>query len=375
MVRRAIRSASASRRHAVGRRIRLVDAARAATAVERSGATRRRASRSLYGPLRDRDRPARCRTSCARGEASVDAPFAYSVHVEVTGLAPGRPYWYRFTCGDAQSRIGKASTLPASDADDDEADARASFRARTTNTATSARTDISRTNRPTSPSFSATTSTSTSRRAPRKFARTAMASKRPRCRCIATVMRNIGRIPICSDCTPRCRASSRGTTTRCRTTTPTSGRRRSTIPAVFLQRRAAAYQAFYEHMPVRPSRSLPHGRRHARARPLPVRRTRRDLAARRPSVSQSRSVLRTARSRRQPQRIRRELSGVARTLAIVARRRTGEVALRRARAIAHALESDRARRVDGAAARTHDATATSSTGSTTGTATLPRDNG
>jgi len=30
-------------------------------------------------------------------------------------------------------------------------------------------------------------------------------------------------------------------------------------PETFLLRRAAAYQAFYEHMPLRPSRSLPNG--------------------------------------------------------------------------------------------------------------------
>jgi alkaline phosphatase D len=57
------------------------------------------------------------RTLVRSGDAPADARFAYSVHVEVTGLAPGRPYWYRFTCGDAQSRIGRASTLPAIDAD------------------------------------------------------------------------------------------------------------------------------------------------------------------------------------------------------------------------------------------------------------------
>ena len=29
------------------------------------------------------------------------------------GLQPGRPYWYRFLSGDAASRVGRASTLPA----------------------------------------------------------------------------------------------------------------------------------------------------------------------------------------------------------------------------------------------------------------------
>jgi alkaline phosphatase D len=56
------------------------------------------------------------RTIVRRGEAPADPRFAYSVHVEVAGLAAARPYWYRFTCGDARSRTGAASTLPDSGA-------------------------------------------------------------------------------------------------------------------------------------------------------------------------------------------------------------------------------------------------------------------
>src|SRR5215472_9889123 len=41
-----------------------------------------------------------------RGTAMAEPEFAYSVHAEVTGLAPGRPYWYRFTSGGAASRVG-----------------------------------------------------------------------------------------------------------------------------------------------------------------------------------------------------------------------------------------------------------------------------
>ncbi len=47
------------------------------------------------------------------GEATAEQAFAYSVHLDVGGLEPGRPYWYRFLSGDAASRIGRASTLPA----------------------------------------------------------------------------------------------------------------------------------------------------------------------------------------------------------------------------------------------------------------------
>src|SRR5579885_939392 len=48
-----------------------------------------------------------------RGDAAAEAAFGWSAHVAVAGLAPGRPYWYRFTSGGAQSRIGRAMTAPA----------------------------------------------------------------------------------------------------------------------------------------------------------------------------------------------------------------------------------------------------------------------
>jgi alkaline phosphatase D len=48
-----------------------------------------------------------------RGTANAEPEFAHSVHVEVSGLKPGRPYWYRFMSGDAVSRLGRAITAPA----------------------------------------------------------------------------------------------------------------------------------------------------------------------------------------------------------------------------------------------------------------------
>ncbi|MFI5400837.1 MAG: alkaline phosphatase D family protein [SAR324 cluster bacterium] len=51
-----------------------------------------------------------------RGTGTAEPAFAYSVHVEVKGLQPGRPYWYRFASGEAQSRAGRAVTLPAPEA-------------------------------------------------------------------------------------------------------------------------------------------------------------------------------------------------------------------------------------------------------------------
>lgn len=47
-----------------------------------------------------------------RGVTMAEPEFAYSAHVEISGLRPGREYWYRFTCGEAQSRVGRAITTP-----------------------------------------------------------------------------------------------------------------------------------------------------------------------------------------------------------------------------------------------------------------------
>lgn len=51
-----------------------------------------------------------------RGTELATPQLAHSVHVEVHGLEPDRWYWYRFRCGDAQSIIGKTRTTPALDA-------------------------------------------------------------------------------------------------------------------------------------------------------------------------------------------------------------------------------------------------------------------
>ncbi len=47
-----------------------------------------------------------------RGVAIAAPQLGHSVHAEVEGLAPDRWYWYRFRAGDAESRIGRARTLP-----------------------------------------------------------------------------------------------------------------------------------------------------------------------------------------------------------------------------------------------------------------------
>jgi alkaline phosphatase D len=49
----------------------------------------------------------------ARGTASAPPELAHSVHVDVTGLQPDRWYWYRFMLGDAISPTGRTRTAPA----------------------------------------------------------------------------------------------------------------------------------------------------------------------------------------------------------------------------------------------------------------------
>ena len=47
------------------------------------------------------------------GAATAVPEWAHSVHVEVNGLEPDRWYWYRFRAGDAESAIGRTRTLPS----------------------------------------------------------------------------------------------------------------------------------------------------------------------------------------------------------------------------------------------------------------------
>jgi alkaline phosphatase D len=50
------------------------------------------------------------------GVESASAEWAHSVHVDVRGLAPQRWYWYRFSAGGAQSPVGRTRTAPGADA-------------------------------------------------------------------------------------------------------------------------------------------------------------------------------------------------------------------------------------------------------------------
>ena len=50
------------------------------------------------------------------GTATAEPEWAHSVHVEVNGLAPERWYWYRFMSAAAESPIGRTRTAPAAGA-------------------------------------------------------------------------------------------------------------------------------------------------------------------------------------------------------------------------------------------------------------------
>ncbi|MEJ8812269.1 alkaline phosphatase D family protein [Variovorax ureilyticus] len=57
------------------------------------------------------------RRPVASGETVTDAARAHSVHVIAQGLQPQRDYWYRFACGNATSPVGHTRTAPATSAD------------------------------------------------------------------------------------------------------------------------------------------------------------------------------------------------------------------------------------------------------------------
>jgi alkaline phosphatase D len=53
----------------------------------------------------------------ARGSEVAEAAWGHSVHAEPAGLAPGRWYWYRFEALGARSATGRSRTAPAPDAE------------------------------------------------------------------------------------------------------------------------------------------------------------------------------------------------------------------------------------------------------------------
>lgn len=55
----------------------------------------------------------RMRTVVQKGVAIARPELGHSVHVDVAGLEPGRPYWYRFIVGRERSIVGRARTTSA----------------------------------------------------------------------------------------------------------------------------------------------------------------------------------------------------------------------------------------------------------------------
>ena len=59
------------------------------------------------------------RNVVASGTTGAAPEWAHSVHVEPKGLEPERWYWYRFRAGDAQSPVGRTRTAPVANATPD----------------------------------------------------------------------------------------------------------------------------------------------------------------------------------------------------------------------------------------------------------------
>src|SRR5690349_10285500 len=54
----------------------------------------------------------RMRSVIQHGTAYATPEWAHSIHIEPSGLDPGRDYWYRFTAGGVRSPIGRTRTAP-----------------------------------------------------------------------------------------------------------------------------------------------------------------------------------------------------------------------------------------------------------------------
>jgi alkaline phosphatase D len=57
----------------------------------------------------------RMRNVVRRGTAAATPAAAHSVHVDVSGLRPDRPYWYQFDAAGQESPVGRTRTLPPAD--------------------------------------------------------------------------------------------------------------------------------------------------------------------------------------------------------------------------------------------------------------------
>ena len=197
------------------------------------------------------------RTSSGPGRTIALPEWGHSVHVEVDGLQPDRWYWYRFRAGDAESPVGRTRTLPASQSLAGRGEAAPSLRASISRAGTTPRTS-------TWPRTSSTSSFTWATTSTRARARTAACA------------RHVGReIHSLEDYRIRhaqykTDADLQAMHAHCpwivvwddheldNNYADAISEEEDVDPVAFLVRRANAYQAYYENMPLR-RRSLPRG--------------------------------------------------------------------------------------------------------------------
>ena len=198
------------------------------------------------------------RSVIRRGTTLAESRYAHSVHLEIQGLAPHRPYWYRFISGDAQSRIGRAVTAPTPGQPFDrlrfafvscanyEAGYFSAYRH-----LTDEQPDLVvflgdyiyeyiETRRPTVRLHSDGVEANTLPRYRNRYAQYRLDADLQRLHANLPCLMTWDDHEVQNDYANQLSQT-------------------FDDPNVFLQRRAAAYQAFYEHMPVRPSRARPDG--------------------------------------------------------------------------------------------------------------------
>ena len=191
-----------------------------------------------------------------KGKAVAAPALAHSVHVDVNGLKSQRPYWYRFKAGTEVSPVGRASTAPATR----RGELAFEVRFRVLPELGGRTVDCVRSHAGGGSTTWWFIWATTSTRALPSQRRCASTTARRSCRSptTATGMRSTRPIRPSRRCTCTVRGSSPGTITKWTTTTRATYPRTQQPRDAFLERRANAYQAYYEHMPLRMT-SLPHG--------------------------------------------------------------------------------------------------------------------
>ena len=234
-------------RRSAARRRRAVDAAGARPAASRRRHARAQGRRSRCEVATDEG----LRRVVRKGTRSPRPSSPTRCTSSVEGLDPAREYFYRFNAGSDESPIGRTLTAPG--------------RPEPTSPSCSSPSSPARTSRPATSRPTATSPTRTStlvvhlgdyiyegaaaeRHRPRARAGRARSSRWP------TTAPATGSTRATRTCRPPTRAtpsSSPGTTTRSRTTTPARSPRTTSDPQRVPAPAADAYQAYYEHQPLR----------------------------------------------------------------------------------------------------------------------------